>query len=365
MSEQVIIGKLSDLQTVQNVDKGTIHVVKDWDYRAAWSWLRLHHTRKIDARIKELQNIAADALYRSLRNEIPPMTPTVKALLKARHQALMGFLETEIQRIPVEKQRKLQFIRIGDNLVAVASLKHLLIPEQEIYAATQKLIEPLKLEEPEYSLFGKVVWLKEIAGSKLGLQVFGGDIRTRHAIKIVSIINVISCLNPVSWLNVNSLNSITGNISYKKRVLRIKAKEELEPRLCMGLKAARADLKNVEREIEQSKDVEVTDRGMRLVVSAMCLSYHLGVDTIKQVFAQYESEEKTIWGVSMALSYVAAHGTFRKGSDKTPQSLSTIAGATLMISHTKEMEQRSLNWLQEHIVEGKSKSIDELLKDVL
>jgi len=120
----------------------------------------------------------------------------------------------------------------------------------------------------------------------------------------------------------------------------------------------------VERDIKATRKVKVSAHAAKTIVSAMSLSYNLGAKTIQQVLERFEREKQTQWGVGMALSYIAAHGTFRKGIEGTHQTLSTIAGAVLLIDDIPKAEEKSLEWLKSHVLKGRTKSVDELLKDV-
>jgi hypothetical protein len=354
--EQIVIGRMLDSQKIRS--GRSVVELGDWEGRAAWSFLRLQFGRSIDTEIKAY----VDAMQAAHGK------PFNKA---QRRVQVMRFFEQKISCI--KDPREIQFILdSGSNVMAVASLKHLLVPEAQVYEMVDQIISrdyPKLKNCAVNGLRGCQYLLSSVAGFKLGLQVFGGSINTREAITVSSWLRVETCFNPLSWLGIGSLGSFTGRASRDyERVLRIKVISELEPRLKQGIQAAVDKTETLKGRVEAVKKISVKRSDAEIILSAMGLSYTLGEKTIDQLLDRLQQEDKTQWGISMAASWVAAHGKFKatpEGQDRSvEQKVSTIAGATLLLDDIKEARARSLEWLQAHVSEGQVQRIDDLLKKI-
>jgi len=328
MSEQIIIGKLRDPTEVMRKDGSTV-ILPEWHKRAMWSYLRLVHGRTIDDKIKAELEHGKD------------MT------------------EVFIDNYDGGQQRNVQFIVEGNEVKAVASTKHLLISPTLVYATTVKLLGQ-SIQEQQ-GLRGGFVVFKEIGGLKLGAQIDGGSILTRIAIRVASFLRVELCFNPLSWLGVSGLGRFGLPTDYE-RVLRVQKITELEPRLKSALNNSVKKVGDIEQRVEHAKDVSVSSKTALTLAGAMGMAYGLGGKTINQVMEQFKDEDKTQWGLSMAESWVAKWGKHKKTpegkTDKVPQSLSTISGATLLLDDIKTSEQKCRQWLRDQ----KSPLAEDLLK---
>lgn len=350
---QVVIGQLKDQYTVAT-SEGTVELT-DWNQRAMWSYLRLRHGRKIDQEIKDTieQKFGSNDL-----------------ILKRGRMALVfpDFLKRPAA------QREIQFILNGENhVMAVASLQHLLISPKQIYEVTDRLMAAKGMNHLEVvQLKGHCYQINDFKdkGITLGLQVHGGVITTRQAITVASMFRVNDCLNPLSWLGASSFKSFNSHkYSHLERILRIKRVSELEPRLQRAIEEGLKGQKKLEFQIAKAQDTPLGFKSAQIIAAALGLSYHLGAKTIKQLLDVYASEEKrTQYGLSMAGSWMAAHGDFKK-TPKTmgrsvEQKLATISGVTLLFTDLKGVEKRCLEWLQTKVEKGKVKKVDELLEEI-
>jgi len=293
-------------------------------------------------------------------------------LSRAERRKEMQLLFADLVRDQSEP-KKMQFIfDEAGKVMAVASLKHLLIPPEEVYGMANSILavnygkpQPINIHE----LSGLTFEVREISGMKFGLQVYGGTITTRQAITITSWLRVQQCLNALSWLGIGGFGSLGIGGAGFERILRIKAKKELEPRLRSGIEQALKKIGNIEKRVHVAEKIKLRQKEAKILMSAMGISYGLGAKTIRQVLERFEKERKNQWGLSMASSWVAAHGKLKKTpehqSRNVEQKLSTIAGATLLIDDIKTAKEKSLDWLKSHVKEGKVQSIDELLQDVI
>jgi len=348
---QVSIGTLEDSKKLKS-ELG-LHDLTDWNYRAMWQWLRFQKGRGIDDIIKATISE-------------PYMNDRPKRLAEMRK-----FFARTVDETP--HQRDMQYILTqAGKVVAVASLQHLLIPPQEVYAEAQDILgaSGIHLTE-EDRIWGKIAYLTEeaVSGLMMGLQIHAGSITTRLAIRVSSFLRVELCTNPISWLGTGSFGWAGLGGKYDK-VLRIQVKEELRPRLATAISSAQHGLHSITAKVGHTKKVPLSEESARIITAAMSISYGLGANTIQQVFDRLPEEPATQYGLAMAFSWAARHGDFThpftgKMSKETTQKLSTIAGASLMIDDIQAARQKSLKWLQDHVVEGKIQTIDELLKEVL
>ena len=341
----VVIGKLADPSEVKSQTGERIHI-EDWQSRAKWSYLRLVQGRKIDDEVKKA------------REQMQTDTETVL-------DQLVG------ETVLAQKQATpLQFIMSSNKVVAVATMKHLLIPPdtvyttayQAVYSATNKAIV---VSEEEPRLQGRVIYLDGFAGIKTGVQIDPGDLITRTAIRVGVFARVEMCFNPLSWLGVSGLGRF-GVPSDYERVLRIQKLNELFPRLQAAITNAQTHLGDLAKRVEHTKGVSLSSKKATLLNGSMCMAYGLGEKTIKEVMERYaQGEDKTQYGLAMAQSWQAQHGEHRKTPEgrinRVPQSLSTISGATLLIDDIKTAEAKARKWLQGQ----KSKLAQDLLNGQL
>jgi hypothetical protein len=358
LSEQIVIGQLIEPTWIKPKDKPSIDI-DEWDMRAMWSFLRLQFGRSIDRQIRDYV-----------------MQQQVKAKRKfskpERSEAVKDFFNRQVAEI--QKPREIQFIMSGSTVMAVASLQHLLIPPAKVYSMAAQIVQkkyPSFTVAQVSELAGATYEVKEEAGFKTGLQVFGGDIFTRQAITVTSWLRVEQCFNPLSWLGMGFFGYLgfsgRGNGDFE-RVLRIKVISDLKPRLKAGIEAALQKQNTIDDRIKQAQKVKVKRSEAEIIMAAMGLSYDLGVPTVEQILERLEKEKKTQWGMSMASSWVAAHGKFKETPEgqnrKVEQKLSTISGAAVLLGDIKEAEERSLEWLQAHVKQGEIKRLDDLMQEL-
>lgn len=342
MTEQVLVGKLLHPDAV--LSKKEMVSIESWNYRAMWSWLRLQHTRKIDAIIKA---------------EVSEKYPNRVKRLKAMEEFFRAHADLGT------KQRELQYIMSGSTVQAVASLKHLLIPAETVFSTAEKLIGR-SLDEVE-GIYGKVYYPNDVSETlRMGLQVFAGTITTRYAIRVSNFMFVKSCLNPLSWLGMGGFSKWTAGTDIGRyfRVLRIKVISELEPRLNDAIASGLSNLERIQQSVEHTKKVSVRPRTARKIMAAMSLSYGLGAKTTKQVLEQFSSETKSQYGMAMATSWVARNGEFKEGVQSSTQKLSDVSAAILMIHDMKKARQLSVDWLKSHIKKGSLKTTKELIEEL-
>lgn len=329
MSEQIIIGKLKNPSTIIQKDGSTATLPEEWHKRAMWSYLRLVHGRTIDDTITTKLDAGNNLndLFREIYNK--------------------------------GQKRDVQVIIANNMVKAVASTKHLLIAPNLVYAVALKILnKPMETQE---GLRGGQVIFKEVAGLKIGAQIDGGSLTTRFAIRVASFVRVEMCFNPLSWLGVSGLGRF-GVPSDYERVLRVQKVTELEPRLKVALENSVKKVGDIENRVEHAKAVSMSSKTALLLSGAMGMAYGLGASSIKQVREQFKDENPTQWGLAMAESWVAKHGEHKKTpegkTDKVPQSLSTISGATLLLDDIKVSEQKCRQWLKGQT----SKLAEDLLK---
>jgi len=361
----VLVGKLHDPDTLVSGEE-----LKGWNYRAMWSFLRLQYKRnEIDAEI----SVAMD----KKRVELGISVEKPRGILP-RYYSQQVLRRIFMKYGSPEKPRELQFIMGRTGVIrAVATLQHLLLEPQKVYDAAKTLMDknyPHLQPLNDFNLSGICYQLNDLNDMKIGLQIHAGTITTRQAVRVAILTRVEQCLNALSWLNIGSLNQFmgfgagVGALEYE-RVLRIKKVSELIPRLQSAIISTLGKEGDVIAKVEAGKQVKVTPRTARVLLSAMGLSYSLGAKTIMQVLDQFKEEDHTQWGMSMAASWVAKHGSFKKRPEQqnrlATQKLSTMAAASLMIKNIPKARKFSLAWLKQHVKGGCVTTVEELLKGLV
>ena len=297
----VVVGKLAEPHLIET-EQGDKVKIKDWAGRAAWSYLRLVYGRKVDETIKAAGPQREDCEYELLRT--------------------------------AKQERALQFIMSSSDVLAVATMKHLLIEPRKVYETVAQILGPTAALTPSHLHGETFLTGQNFAGIKVGYQVDGGDLTTRFAVRVGVFARVEMCFNPLSWLGVSGLGRFGVPADYE-RVLRIKKLNELFPRLQAAITNAKGKLGDLEQRVDHTKAVSLSARKATVINGVFCMAYGLGEKVIKGVMERYEQEPKTQYGLAMAQSWAAQHGEHRATpegkTDRVPQSLSTISGATLLI----------------------------------
>lgn len=332
----VVVGQLIEPHKIQTEQGDTVKI-NEWAGRAVWSFLRLAYGRKIDETLKAAGPQREDCQYELMRTAA---------------------------RISRAQMAPLQFIMSSSNVLAVASLKHLLIEPRKVYETAAGILGPSAALAPSKNLHGETFMTSQgFAGIKVGYQVDGGDLTTRFAVRVGVFARVELCFNPLSWLGVSGLSRFGVPADYE-RVLRIQKLNELFPRLKAALTNAENQLSDLRGRVENTKNVSMSSREAETLTGAFCLAYGLGENVIGQVIGQYDEEKKTQYGLAMAQSWAAEHAEHRQTSegqvDRVPQKLSTISGATLLID-AKAAAPKIRDWLKVQ----KSPLAEKLLKGKL
>lgn len=338
---QVVIGKLQSTNTITVENWNVDQFVHKWDVRAQWAYVRF-----------------------------------VRGQTQGDGEIMRDGLAEVFSRVLADAgsstERTLQFI-LDDALTvkAVATTNHLLTPPSEVYALATKIAREMfgGMADATFApdLIGMSLTLKEIGNFRLGVQIFGGNILTRNAIIVASMMRVLSCFNPISWLRISEAAMFTGLHEYAfEKVLRVKTRIELEPRLREALKIAQQRESQIEQALMKSKNLSISESEARIVLSAFGLSFSLGARTVNQMQDRFLLEDQTMFGVSMAASYIANHGTLRKmrGTEMARQSLSTIAGAAILVGNVQDTVNKSVEWLKRRIVAGELKTVEDMLQGV-
>jgi len=324
----VVVGKLADPLEIKDEETGNGILIKDWDSRAIWSYLRLVHGRTIDDKIKELREKEEQRLEKEGEDKEQAIKEVFVSLYKPN-------------------ERPLQFIMSSNNVQAVATMKHLLIEPAQVYQTAAQILG-CSLSSSE-GLYGQFLLENGFGGIKTGYQIDAGDLITRTAVRVGVFARVEMCFNPLSWLGVSGLGRFGVSSDYE-RILRIQKLNELFPRLQAAITNAKAHMGDLEKRVEHTKGVSLSSKTATRLNGSMCMAYGLGEKTIKEVMERYaQAEDKTQYGLAMAQSWQAQHGEHRKTPEgrinRVPQSLSTISGATLLIDDIKKAEAKARKWL--------------------
>ena len=345
--EQIVVGTLADSKTI-DADGGSVQV-GSWKGRAIWSFLRLLHGRNIDSSIEA----AIDRVVEENKLE--------------NKKGAIEYAFEDLLRMPAEK-RELQFILEGGEVVAVASLDHSLISPSQIYSIANKVLASMQIPKMTVEqLLGNSYQLQEAKGLVFGLQIHAGTINTRQAITVASMLKINDCCNPLSWLGSGGFDKFIGHGNEHERILRIEKSSEIEPRIKAAIEEGAKGLETLKEKIEKAKETPLNKRTAKILTSAFGGSYSLGLKTVQQIMDQYKKEEATQYGLSMASSWVAAHGKFKNTpltmGRSVKQKCGTISGVTLMIKDLNLCREKSLEWLREHVRDGSLKSYEKYLKE--
>ena len=325
---QVVVGTIVEDGVIRSEEENV--AFGGVDYRAQWDAIRL-----------QLGRTHADEVIRAhveaVMAESPEM-PSREANMKAI---------SELWKVHQFKDRKLQYIMVDGQVKAIASTDHLLIPPEEVLEIA-KLVMP---EGRSWAGFenGLIQELKEtLPGIRTGFQLDPGNIMTRRAIRMGFSVSVILCTNPLSFIGVGHLNRFkVGGWSGNDKILRVKAKAELADRIREALVEGKGGAGNFLETVEQSKKVHVTEDQAKTLLTAFPLAYSAGASTIKQVVARFQKEERTLWGMAQAASYVAMHGDFKKGAKNLDAGLATAGAAYIGITDVPETTGIAKKWLSE------------------
>jgi len=349
----VVVGKLRDPAEVIKEDGSTV-ILPEWHKRAMWSYLRLIHGRTIDDKIKaELEQGKDMADVFAEHFDDRPATEQ----------------QWQTEQADSRETRTVQFILDDEKVRAVATMKHLLIEPAQVYETAEQILgfSASSNERHGSNLLGQVYELEQgFAGIKVGVQIDGGDLTTRFAIRVGVFARVEMCFNPLSWLGVSGLGRFAIPSDYE-RVLRIQKLNELFPRLQASIINAKEKLGDLKAKVEHAKTVPLSSPTATVLTGAMGMAYGLGEKTIRQVLDRYKEEDKSQYGLAMAQSWTAQHGKHRRTPEeqttRVPQSLSTISGATLLIDDIKEAEAKARKWLRDQASREASKKLaEDLLK---
>lgn len=349
----VVVGKIRDAYSIES--QGNIYEVKDWKTKAAWQLLRfLYGYRKADLMIEERK----DWLKENNMDDVSAAVDLLKELSLVK------------RKLAIQKE-PLQFILDGKTVVAVATIKHLIVPPSEVYSRAAKIMEQINLQIMEEipSAFGVVFKIEESYGFQKGVQVYAGDILTNRAIKVCSFLRVVSCFNPLSWLDIGSFARFLGYPHGWERVVRIEALTDLESRLHKAINFQLEKLPEIEKLINASRDIQLSKENAIVLLVSFGSSYGFGIRTLQQVYQQYQSEDQSLLGLANAFSYIAVHGKTRATPEGMQnlaiKKLSTIAAACLLSSEAfADTLDRSKEWLQSKIKQGKLKTLEEIQQEL-
>ena len=330
MSEpQVVVGTIIEDGVIRS-EEGVNVAFSGVDYRPRWDAIRLH-----------LGRTHADSVIRS----------HVEAIMEEEPELVKRDANTkaidELWTAHKFRGRKLQYIMVEERVKAIASLDHLLIPPEEVLSIAKSVMP----EGRTWAGFenGLIQELKEtLPGIRTGFMLDPGNIMTRAAIRMGFSVSILLCTNPLSFIGVGHLNRF-GVSGWKgnDKILRVKAKAELADRIKEALVEGKGSAGNFLEAVEQSKKVHVTEDQAKTLLTAFPLAYSAGASTIKQVVARFQKEERTLWGMAQAASYVAMHGDFKKGAKNLDAGLATAGAAYIGITDVPETTGIAKKWLSE------------------
>ena len=325
---QVVIGTIQEEGVVRS-ELGENVPFKAVEYRPRWDALRLH-----------LGRTHADQVIKSHVEAVMEEEPELD-----KRSANMRAID-ELWQVHKFKERQLQYIMVGDVVKAIASLDHLLIPPEEV----EQIARSVNPELGRWSGFdGLLSEIKEsLPGIRVGFHLDPGNIMTRRAIRVGYGVSVILCTNPLSFIGVSGLNRFgIGGWKGNDKILRVKHREELPTRIMQAIDGTTGEARDFLDTVEQSKKVHVTDDQAKTLLTAFPLAYSAGKEVIKQVVSRFQKEERTLWGMAQAASYVAAHGSFGPAAKSLDKGLAVAGAAYVGITDVPKTTEIAKKWLTE------------------
>jgi len=289
--------------------------------KAIWGWLRFHYNRKdIDQELK------------GKRDEVPQIFA----------HKFVDELQTETT------QRELQFIveDIEDTqgvshkeVIAVATKDHPVTNPAEVEATAEEILLAKGFQiQRDGTLKGFQAIYKKTDLFEYGLQVYGGDITTSQAICVSSFLRVNSCLNPLSFLGLKQ-KFLAGVQNSFNKILRYEVATQIPARIQQAITHTDAYVQGLNGRIDKSTNTKIDVEQARTLLLAFGGSYAVGKKAILKSLDRWVSkEEHTIYGLSMATSWIAKHtdNVFKEDAVSGKQNLSTISGALLLIDNLQD-----------------------------
>ena len=301
----------------------------------------------ITAKIKHKEGItkpillSAKSKWAILRNQFGRVIDTEIESQKNELKHKFNFDDFFMQNMTpyIKKQKTMQYITIGNKAIAVASKKHSLMGDKKI---KNTIINALKENKIKFDIKDQlnkiIIYFKQNKLMKMGLQISTGDIATFKAIHISYYAEICACMNPLSFLNLNKSIFMLEKPP-KTRILRFaSADKNLPVRLQYAINNMKPYLSKLNQQINSTKKIDITPNQAKNILIAMCYNYEIGSKTAKAVIERFEEEPQTLYGLSMAASWIVEHNPeiFRKSQTKASQNLSTIAGAILLVRNVRK-----------------------------
>lgn len=316
--------------------------VSDWDYRAMWSWLRLH-----------IGKGHADWKIKSFKDRVKENKPNIhRAEMRKRTGEFMRKLMREYNT-----DRRVQYIldetSYGLVVKAVASTNHLLIPPSQVIDSAKRVL-PIN---PQYDKdYGSLVAeLEDVGAFRINFGLDPGNILTRRAIRVGFGLRVTVCTNPLSWLDAGSNEKFFDYDPWSRygdtrtRVLRVDRDTSLDDRILEAYEKSLDGKDVVKQDVDRAKNTKITPDEAKILGSAFPISYGGGKKTVRQILERYPTEKAsgTLWGLAMAVSYVAKHGDRRKNANSFTKNLAGASAGYLWIEDKDAVIEKAKEWLTE------------------
>lgn len=348
--KMVIVGKEATVYTgimpvwgsilSANGDTEKLTDFNEMSYRGLWSYLRLQlGKRRADRKINEAREPWKEQLENGDINH---------SQYKAEVFEEMKNLIDEITNL-----RKVQFIMRNDvpgSIYATASTKHLLIPKEIVMDAFKRIVP-----ESRYAadLGMATASLEQLGGLQeafdVQFQLDPGNILTRRAIRVGFGLRIKSCMNPLTFINAGGLDRFFDKPTFgysRGRVLRIDRPQDLDTRIREAYEASKDSTDLLTNDIENAKNTPLELNQARVLGAAFPVAFGAGSRVVKQIQERYTLEDSTLWGLAMAVSYVARHGEKRKDATSLSQNLANAAAGYLWIKDLDGVIDKSYDWLK-------------------
>jgi len=332
----VVTGTLDPTTSSIKTDTGAV-AYGDFYYRAMWSWLRLHMGRSL-----------ADVRIQSEKDELKR-----RGFKGTRLRDELGEIMRELMR-EYNTDREVQYIFKGNRVYAVASTNHLLIPPSHVLEVAERVIpEPTHWSPDQGALVSEI---ERLAGLRLDFGLDPGNILTRRAIRVGFAVTVTACTNPLSWLYGGENEKFFDSSPWERyknnmsRVLRVDRPESLDDRILEAYNRSVEGKDVVSNDVDRAKSTELGAEEAKILGTAFPVSYGAGQGVVRQIMDRYSAEKAsgTLWGLAMAVSYVAKHGErSKRATHSFTRNLGGASAGYLWIEDKKAVVDRASTWLKD------------------
>ena len=251
-----------------------------------------------------------------------------------------------LQKIKEFKPRQLQFIVQGNTVISVLTPNHPIIVPELVYKAVQRVLNV----KGEKSFYGETFFLKETPLARYGIRVRAGNIIGTEAIFVGVQAEIKQCLNPLHFMGLTPARAlgILDPAEIKvSRIVRYGDPKSVIQRVVQAVKNYKINIDEIEKRFQQTKQIEISRDEASYLMVTMGTKYLISKRVMKMVMQRFKTkEEQTIYGLSMAASWIANKEHEKSVKESIREKLATI-GAALLLIKDKEQIKKAIQHVEE------------------